>query len=366
MIVMTMMVRDEADVVQSMIEHHRDQGVDKLIVTYNGSVDGTIEILQSFAEEGFVELRHDLVHRKQQSVRVTEMARDAYGVYGADWVLNADADEFWMPRDRSITLREALAQVSKEVVTFPVPVVDMTGLPGRTGNGLDRLVYRDERSNAQLAAVGLHAHSTSNVAHIGSPAVEVVQGNHFVNLEARGEIDPRFGLEVLHVPWRSWDQFRRKVENAGRAYDANPDLTPSPNHHGMREWRRLKEGTLFAWYLLRHPSTSEIRDEADGGVLTFDDVLASRATTGTAIELDDEIAGMLESLRASEHHQQEQLERERFLVEEINSLTTQAGVAAAEISSLEAARDAALQHVHELRSRRVVRMLDRIGRLRAR
>src|SRR3954453_13445594 len=90
MIAMTMMVRDEADIVGAMIQHHLDQGVDLFLVTDNGSVDGTTEILEAFAEAGKIELSHDPRHLKQQHEVVTRMSREA-ARRGARWVLNADA-----------------------------------------------------------------------------------------------------------------------------------------------------------------------------------------------------------------------------------------------------------------------------------
>ena len=110
-IVMTMMVRDEIDVLAAMIEHHLDQGVDLIIATDNASVDGTTELLEAYEAAGKVELHHDPEHRKQQGVVVTRMARRAYTEHGADWVINADADEFFVPADRRLTLREALERM---------------------------------------------------------------------------------------------------------------------------------------------------------------------------------------------------------------------------------------------------------------
>src|SRR4051794_31649606 len=102
------MVRDEVDIVAAMVEHHLAQGVDLLIVTDNASVDGTTEVLEAYAAHGRVELHHDPVHLKQQGAVVTGMARRARTQHRADWVLNLDADEFLAPRDRSLTVREAL------------------------------------------------------------------------------------------------------------------------------------------------------------------------------------------------------------------------------------------------------------------
>ena len=77
---MTLMVRDEADIITPMLEHHLAQGIDVMIVTDNGSVDGTAEILEGYAERGLIDLRHDPVHRKQQGVTVTGMYWHFLGV----------------------------------------------------------------------------------------------------------------------------------------------------------------------------------------------------------------------------------------------------------------------------------------------
>jgi hypothetical protein len=272
-LVMTMMVRDEADIIDAVIRFSLDQGVDLLIVTDNGSVDGTVERLEEYVRAGRVVLHHEPRQLKEQYRVVTRMAREAWTEHGADWVINADADEFWLPVDRSLTLRDALSAVPKSVRAFPVPVVNLIGPIARSGAGLDRLVWRDGRSVEQLHDVGLLAHPTPNVVHVGDPDVEVAQGNHFVSIEQEGDVDPRYALEVLHLPWRSWRQFEHKTEITGRAYASNPDLAPSPNHHGMKEYRRYLEGRLLPAYVLRFPTPEELESGEATGVFRRDDTL---------------------------------------------------------------------------------------------
>jgi hypothetical protein len=279
---LTLMVRDEADIVSSMLDHHLAQGVDTIIVTDNGSIDGTTDILRDYEARGLIELRHDPRHLKQQSPVVTQMARDAHTVHGADWVINADADEFFLPVDRTLTLHDVFERMSKDLQAFLVPVTNLTGPAAQEGTGLQRLVYRDLRSDDQLAAAGLRAHPTPDAVHIGHPDIEVIQGNHLVSLASNGTPPPELAIEVLHLPWRSYAQYRHKVDVSGRAYESNPDLTPSPNHHGMRDFARLKSGALEDYYLLRHPSDDELQQGLRTGQFAPENVLAERLPSAVA------------------------------------------------------------------------------------
>jgi hypothetical protein len=222
-------------------------------------------VLQRYADLGAVELHHDPVHRKQHGVVVTGMARRARTEHAADWVINADADEFWVPVDKSLTLRTALESIPLSLNAFTVPVTNLVGPPALRGSGIDRLLWRDCRTNEQLQAIGIYAQPTDNAVHRGDSDIVVAQGNHFVSLKSNGQPEPAFALEVLHLPWRSWSQLEQKVVNAGRAYEANPDLRPSKNHHGMADYRRHLAGRLRYLWSLRQPLEEELlAGERDG------------------------------------------------------------------------------------------------------
>lgn len=383
-LVMTMMVRDEADIVGAMIAHHRAQGVDLMIVTDNGSVDGTTEILEAYAAEGFVDLRHDPVHRKQQAETVTAMAREAATRYGADWVLNADADEFWVPRDPSLTLAQAFARIDPSIGSFIVPVIDMTGPPAHSGTGLQRLVYRDLRDGSALHAAGLRAPSTHNAAHVGDPEVTVVQGNHFVSIPSNGTVPEELAIEVYHFPWRSWAQFERKVDNAGRAYAANPTLSPSPNHHGMRDYRSLQAGTLRALYVARSPEAEALAAAGgEGSPFVLDRRIAEAVaspvpdeTLPPALEASEREAGEpqaraiglgydLEDARAVIARREAELEDERRRSAELESAHATAlhelKLERAESANLREILENADRELEAFRSRRIVRAADRVG-----
>lgn len=376
---MTLMVRDEADVIGPMIDHHLSQGVDMLIVTDNGSVDGTVEILESYGDA--IDLRHDPVQRKQQHAVVTAMARDAATRYGADWVVNADADEFWLPKADGASLHDVFSQLTPALRAFTVPVIDMTGDPALRGTGLQRLLYRDTRPLERMNELGIHAHATPDSVHVGDPDVQISQGNHFVSIQSRGAVPAGLELEVLHYPWRSWQQFQNKVANSGRAYEANPDLQPSPNHHGMREYRRWQLGVLLPYYVLRHPDATELeRGLADGTLRRDDRIAASTASVVPDEPLDEHVLHEARrygpALSTLERQQRDQAQASADRVAEllqyiddakhrIDGLIEEVWDAEGRERELRAELDTLRAELHELRSRRVVRLTDAlVGRLR--
>ena len=78
-IVMTLMVRDEADIIDTLIKFHLASGVDFIVATDHDSADGTSEILERYAAGGVL---HRLavsspVKAKRQAEWVTRMARMA-------------------------------------------------------------------------------------------------------------------------------------------------------------------------------------------------------------------------------------------------------------------------------------------------
>src|SRR6476659_114991 len=100
-LVMTLLVRDEQDIVRENLDFHLAQGVDEVIVTDNGSEDATVEILREYESRGVVRLLHEPEDDYSQGSWVTRMAQLAAS-QGADWVINNDADEFWWPLGESL------------------------------------------------------------------------------------------------------------------------------------------------------------------------------------------------------------------------------------------------------------------------
>src|SRR3954453_893705 len=101
-LVMTLLARDEADVVDDNVKFHLNAGVDFVIAMDNLSHDGTTEILESYAKAGQLHLIRQASEYLRQADWITEMGRLAATEFGADWVIHGDADEFWWPRGESL------------------------------------------------------------------------------------------------------------------------------------------------------------------------------------------------------------------------------------------------------------------------
>src|ERR687886_1411607 len=109
-LVVTVLARDEADVMDAQVAFHLHAGADFVIATDNNSRDGTTEILEGYERDGVLHLIHEPAEGLRQGEWVTRMARLAATDFGGDWVINADADEFWWPRGGS--LKDVLALVA--------------------------------------------------------------------------------------------------------------------------------------------------------------------------------------------------------------------------------------------------------------
>jgi hypothetical protein len=151
-LVLTLLVRDEADVADAQIAFHLNAGVDFVIATDNRSEDGTTEILERHAREGHLHLIREPGDDLRQSEWVTRMARLAATDFGADWVLNTDADEFWWPQGSS--LKDVLAAIPSRYGVVRGAWRNFVPRPDD-----DR--FFAERMTARLAVPAFHHHPLS-------------------------------------------------------------------------------------------------------------------------------------------------------------------------------------------------------------
>jgi Glycosyl transferase family 2 len=222
---MTIKTRDEADIIEDNLRYHRALGVDFFVVADTGSTDGTTDILERYERAGLVRLERlgggirDMWQGGE--AQITRIAAEM----GADWVLHNDADEFWRPLMGN--LKDALASVPEGYGMVLAPRADFVARPDGEGPFWDRLTVRERRfrrppktahrSHPRVVMRGPHPieiwvdrGGSPRQGLVGKP-VRRTQAEHMEDNELDLLLAPTFPLAVLHFPFRSASQYRRRV-----------------------------------------------------------------------------------------------------------------------------------------------------------
>lgn len=102
-LIMTLLVKNEEELLAHNLEFHHAMGVDGFIITDNNSTDGTPHIIERYRKRGWVlHVINETATDYNQKRWVDRMVMLAKNQYGADWVINADADEFWYSPDNNL------------------------------------------------------------------------------------------------------------------------------------------------------------------------------------------------------------------------------------------------------------------------
>lgn len=232
-IVMTLLVRDEEDILVANLEHHLAAGVDHVIATDNRSTDGTVDILDDYRSAGVLTLIHEDGDDYSQARWVTRMARMAATEFDADWVINNDADEFWWTTGQD--LPALFAGVPPSIQAVRAQRANFIARPDD-----DQPFWRrmDIRQQPAQPHPGLDWPTLGpKVCHRGDPTIVIAQGNHSAGPEGAEPHEPTddTDLEILHFPVRSRRRFENKIVLGGAAYARNTEL---PEEAG-KIWRDM-------------------------------------------------------------------------------------------------------------------------------
>jgi hypothetical protein len=236
---MTLIVRDEADIIEDNLRYHRAQGVDFFIVLDNGSSDGTVDILERYERTGILTLLHRpgnmlTIQRKGN----TEIARLAHEM-GADWVFHNDADEFWWPFDGN--LKETFERIPENQGVVLIPRTEFIPRPDGPGSFAERLTIRESRfRRPPKTAHRTHPGIKLWTAHpidlwvkreapprsglVGKPSLRV-EAKHKEEQELDLVLAPEFPIGALHFPLRSFAQYQKKIAIAdhNKMWDRNEE-----------------------------------------------------------------------------------------------------------------------------------------------
>ena len=247
-LVLTLLVRDEIDVIKGMLDYHLAHGVDHIIITDNGSVDGTYEICREYARRSKVHLMVEPPSDFSQHRWVSRMANIAHDKYAADWVIHADADEMFVPAYPYKNLKDTLKYTPSNVSVLKIPRHDFVPFNRSMQKSPHiEMIYRKSIS------LNLHgAPLPPKVIHRGAKDVQISQGNHEVTGNGLGESNRCDELSVYHYPIRSCQQFHNKVSNGGSGYNQNTELDPGIGFHKRYWYDLFLENKLTDVYFKEH------------------------------------------------------------------------------------------------------------------
>jgi len=261
-LVMTLLVRDEADIVDAQIAFHLHAGVDLVIATDNRSSDGTTEILERYERGGVLQLLHEEGDDMRQDEWVTRMARLAATEHGADWVMNSDADEFWWPRGGS--LKDVLATIPERYGVVRGCWRHYLPRPDDGAFFAERMIVRlNEPAFPGDKRTIFHAHQ--KVAHRAVPGVEIEAGNHNALGAVLEPVRAWHPIEVLHFSFRSPAQIERKARGG---WVRNDDYEPTLHQLLLDE--ALHEGRAEAFYDSFVVTDAELERGLSEGTLALD------------------------------------------------------------------------------------------------
>ncbi len=238
-LVMTLLARDEADVIDAQLKFHLNAGVDFVIATDNLSQDGTAEILESYARDGHLHLIREDGEFLQQAEWTTRMGRLAATDFGADWVIHSDADEFWWPRGES--LKDVLASIPVRYGIVRALLRHFVPLPDGDAPVAERMTVRMS-AQAPINDPRSLFRPNLKVVHRADPTVTVSIGTQRLIDSQLVPLRGWYPIEFFHFPVRSLEQCQRKYEHQQIA----PGQTPSPYYDRVRAF--LEQGRIEEFY----------------------------------------------------------------------------------------------------------------------
>ncbi len=216
-LLMTLVVKNEEDIIEQNIRFHCAMGCDGFIVSSHNSTDRTDEILERLKQEGLVlEVIKRTSPNHQHGIWVGEMVQIAKKKYHADWVINADADEFYY--SNSLDLKRSILQSEggnalwvDSIFIFPEDRKDWLN----SAYFVTRPFQKFEAdalgiTNNPLYEEFIGSQGCTKVIHKTRGFVRISDGNHDVFMSHRKKIHSA-DIRLYHYHIRSYLGWEQKV-----------------------------------------------------------------------------------------------------------------------------------------------------------
>jgi len=272
------------EIIEKFLKHYKKLGLKQLLVMDFHSVDGTLDILTSDAWSDFVRLVPfpGIAHLDSSNIFLS-LAKELYPA--GTMCLFCDPDEFLITP--SMQIREAVwTSSANRMGTCIIPRFNMTASLEAAESHQDELtpfgaleLRIDNRAKRSFS-------TDMNKEVLDPPWIfTAIPGKVLVRLEEttfigdgdhqadcnQGESGPAHeGVYLLHYPFRTWEEFRNKIEMAKIDMGTNTYL---PDSYGwqIRRWIRLShESRLYNEYLKQFIEQPKLAKYLADGTLCVD------------------------------------------------------------------------------------------------
>jgi len=221
MLTMTILVKNEADIIEHNIRTHASLGVDSFVVMDNNSNDGTREILNALSKEFEITII-DEKGTYNQAKWMTKLTHIAKKRYNPKWLIPNDADEFWIPN--STTLKESLPNSGFVLTLNRYNMLLYKGLNGFLDSEfmVSNPIYYSKKSQLTRNDISLPLTKISPKVIVKPNGLLWIRGGnhkalHLFNFrdyfKSYDKIKRFEEINVHHYPIRSFEQFKANIEN---------------------------------------------------------------------------------------------------------------------------------------------------------
>jgi hypothetical protein len=246
---MTILVKDEADIIEANIKTHAKLGVDAFVVMDNNSSDGTREILEKLAREyeiTFIDEKGEY----NQAKWMLSLAKIAKRKYNANWVISNDADEFWLPRNNK-NLKENLDfEGSVLTVERYNMILDESAQKKQDFFASEYYVknpifYKNIKKSSQTD-ISIPLIKIGPKTIVNPKGLLYLRGGNHKALHLKNmrdyfkpgydKINRYENIEVFHYPIRSYEQFEKNIKNRKRLLESGGKVSMGAHY---RRWVKL-------------------------------------------------------------------------------------------------------------------------------
>lgn len=216
---MTLLIKNEVDIISDNIKVHSKLGVDSFIVMDNGSTDGTREVLSNLQKEYDLIIIDRPVLDYQQSNWKTEMARVAKTKQGADWVITNDADEFWIPNQgdlkSELSLTGSIIECPRFNILFDRDAFDNGGKYYDQTNRVQYPINYPKGIQRQQENLSIMLGNIHGKVMVRTTGLLRVKGGNHRAWHSWGWLNQKKSqnVSVYHFPIRSKQHFIENIEN---------------------------------------------------------------------------------------------------------------------------------------------------------